>query len=413
MVSLSAVSARVAFSIACAGATETGPPTSEHTADAHRDDDRRGDAGNESDAGEQSPAAAAGTVTSRSSAHCLRVGVWGSSVGMLTTSWYRAFAARPCGQGGQLVVANAGQIGERRVGDVGRSSITAPPCRDGRVPVQSGHVRSGRSVSAPASSAARNTARRRRARCRRSFTTAREQPTTLCDLLVAEAFPGHQAEQVRGPARAGWSQARRRGPRSRTSGAGADLSELLGERRMQRCAAALAAMLVGQHPPGHAVEPEARLVAVRDVAESSPGDEERIGNGVRRVFRGRGAAQRVADEPREVLLVEKPEARSRDLVAGTVAQSGSSSDARRPVDCDMSGSRRRFHGARATKSLPRCTLERTARPAQPRRAFGRQAAAAGPASVSSHSDRENPRARRSTRSATSPSSPTSITARPR
>ena len=69
--------------------------------------------------------------------------------------------------------------------------------------------------------------------------------------------------------------------------------------------------------------------------------------------------------------------------------------------------------ARATKRPRACTLGRSARPAQPCRAFGRQAAAAGPASITSHPDRENPPCTPPPRSAISPSSPTSTTARRR
>ncbi len=51
---------------------------------------------------------------------------------------------------------------------------------------------------------------------------------------------------------------------------------------------------------------------------------------------------------------------------------------------------------RATKRPRACTLEESARPAQPSRAFGRQPAALASPRPASHPDRENPRARRRT-----------------
>ena len=44
------------------------------------------------------------------------------------------------------------------------------------------------------------------------------------------------------------------------------------------------AMVVGEHPPGHAVEPEPHLIARRHLGASAPGDQERLGDHVGRVL---------------------------------------------------------------------------------------------------------------------------------
>jgi len=72
------------------------------------------------------------------------------------------------------------------------------------------------------------------------------------------------------------------------------LGQLVAEPVAQPAAATLAAVVVGQHPPRDAVQPEPGLVARRNLGAPAPGDKERLGDHVGSVLGGRGSAQRVA-----------------------------------------------------------------------------------------------------------------------
>jgi hypothetical protein len=68
------------------------------------------------------------------------------------------------------------------------------------------------------------------------------------------------------------------------------------ESREQVGARAQGAPVVGEHAPGGRIEPVERLLAVRDVRESPPGDSEGLGDDIERVLRT-AAPLRVAQDP--------------------------------------------------------------------------------------------------------------------
>lgn len=129
------------------------------------------------------------------------------------------------------------------------------------------------------------------------------------DLLVAQAFPGHHAEQIavfRAQPMPG------RGQGSQVAGqrvvpAQIELPYLEGQAFDECVAASFTAMVVGQPAMGDAVEPEAALVARRAVVEAPSGGEERLRHDVGSVLGRQGPPNRVAEDAVVVVVKEGPE----------------------------------------------------------------------------------------------------------
>jgi hypothetical protein len=101
-------------------------------------------------------------------------------------------------------------------------------------------------------------------------------------------------------------QRRHHGAARRGHGRGGELGgELSAQPLRQSLAAALRATLIGQRPPRNAVQPQASLVPGWDVCQPPPGDQERVGNHVRRV-RGVNAAPHRVREHRPAVFGIQP-----------------------------------------------------------------------------------------------------------
>src|SRR2546423_11039870 len=135
------------------------------------------------------------------------------------------------------------------------------------------------------------------------------------DLTWVEPFPGRQREQlaILGPQ-----------PRERRADVALDARLGAGARRDPRLfaeparqpeAAPLGSALVREHAPRDPVQPQPRLLAVRNVAEPAPGRRERLCDDIRRVRR-LGSTPCIAENQVVVGLVEAPEPLARAGCAG-------------------------------------------------------------------------------------------------
>jgi hypothetical protein len=128
------------------------------------------------------------------------------------------------------------------------------------------------------------------------------------DLPVVQALPGAEGQQLpvgRGQAGEGLGDLRLLGVFGERAVGNAQIgTQPAGERRT----AALAPVVVGQHPPGHAVQPQPGFGVARDVVQPSPGGQERLGDDVGRVVGTAGAPQHVAQDRTAVRRVHRLEA---------------------------------------------------------------------------------------------------------
>jgi len=117
------------------------------------------------------------------------------------------------------------------------------------------------------------------------------------ELIAVQVLPGDQGEQLP----VGLVEVRQGGHdgavgrRPLGHGLRADDRDLVPQPGLEPFASLQPAALVGQHPPGDAVQPQASVVAVRHVVQPAPGDHERLRDDVGGVLRAAGAPQRVAE----------------------------------------------------------------------------------------------------------------------
>ena len=134
------------------------------------------------------------------------------------------------------------------------------------------------------------------------------EPEHLGDLARLEALPQVQLEHL---LVAGAEPAHRRGDvgalHDVVAGVGHGGRELPAQPVAERGAPVVAAPVVGEHPPGDAVQPRPGLGAARHVREPSPRDQERVRGDVGGVLRAVGAAQREAEDRVEVGRVQAAE----------------------------------------------------------------------------------------------------------
>ena len=95
------------------------------------------------------------------------------------------------------------------------------------------------------------------------------------------------------------------------------LGEVGLEALAEPAAAPLGAVVVEQHHAGYAEQPRSRLFAYRDVVQSSPGDEHRLRDHIRRILRVRYAAQCVGQQ--RTRMGAKQGAETGFRVSGTLA----------------------------------------------------------------------------------------------
>jgi hypothetical protein len=116
------------------------------------------------------------------------------------------------------------------------------------------------------------------------------------DLAVAQAFPGAEGQHL---ALGSWQPPVGLGNLGQLTGV---LQRPVADREVgpqpagQRRAAALAAMVISQHPAGRAVQPQPRVRAGGHVLQPPPGSQERLGQRISGVIRIVGAAQQVPED---------------------------------------------------------------------------------------------------------------------
>jgi putative intracellular protease/amidase len=136
----------------------------------------------------------------------------------------------------------------------------------------------------------------------------RADPEHDCDLARGEFLPAREAKELL----ILWTELGERSPDGvRLGGRRHGLErrrQLATEPFGQPLTPALGPLLVGQHAPRHAVAPQTRRVATRDVVEAPPGDEEGLGQYVGTILDVRRAPKCVGQHGPPVLGVQTFEA---------------------------------------------------------------------------------------------------------
>ena len=210
----------------------------------------------------------------------------------------------------------------------------------------------------------------RRARCRRIRTALREQPSAVASCRVSR--PSQATRESSSRSRSG-------SPRNASamaarspwwSAARSDLGEVGAQPVAERQPPPFAAVVVGQDPPGHAVQPRPGRLAARHVVEPAPGRKEGLGQDVGGVVPVAGAAEHVPEDrvvAGRVDLLESPASligRSQEPPPlGTPRTGAFMAGSDTP---DMSASRAPFHG-RAAPPPPGGGTDAVRRPGSPSR----------------------------------------------